>query len=169
MDNEEILNLQNETTGKKQVKVLLAEDNSDDKELFTDAIEQSAADVEVKTVDNGQQLVDVLKDPDEPNPDIIFADINMPYKNGIEAVAEIKADEELKDIPVVMLSTSDNPRSIEKSYQAGADIYMQKPNSFTNFVILLRKILSFHWAGQLLRSAWDRFFVSESEIPKKKL
>lgn len=82
----------------------------------------------VTTVGNGEELLDTLKDPAEPNPDIVFIDINMPVKGGKEALEEIKSDQNLKDIPAVMLSTSNHPRDIEETFNKGANLYVQKPS-----------------------------------------
>src|SRR4051812_23778728 len=92
----------NDLDNKEPVKVLLAEDDKDDQEFFSEALDKSKVPSELTTVENGQELVDHLKDPAEPNPDIIFMDINMPGKGGKEALAEIKSDETLKEIPTVM-------------------------------------------------------------------
>jgi CheY-like chemotaxis protein len=156
-----------EQAEEKPVKVLLAEDDKDDQEIFQDALNETGINTKLEVVENGQELIDTLKDTSTPDPDIVFVDINMPVKDGQQAVAEIKADPALKDIPTVMLSTSDNPNGIKQSFQAGADLYIQKPNSFRNFVLILKKIFSFHWAGQVLRTAWERFFFSEKHLPHK--
>jgi CheY-like chemotaxis protein len=111
------------------VKVVLADDDKDDQEIFTDALTETNIPADLTMVDNGQELIDHLKDPEEPNPDIIFLDINMPGKNGKEVLAEIKRDEEIKDIPTVMLSTSEHVKDVEESFNAGANLYVQKPYS----------------------------------------
>lgn len=150
----------------KPLKVMLAEDDAEDQEIFGEALENLDAKTELTVVSNGQELVDTLKDPEQENPDIIFLDINMPVKDGKKALAEIKKDKELETIPTVMLSTSDNPKEIKESFQAGASLFVTKPTSFKNMVRLLKKIFSFHWAGVLLRPLWHRFFISEKNISR---
>jgi CheY-like chemotaxis protein len=162
-------NSNNENATESKVKVLLAEDDGEDQEFFEDALNETGIEANLTTVNNGQELIDNLKDNSIPDPDIVFVDINMPVKTGQEAVAEIKADPDLKDIPTVMLSTSDNPKSIEQSFEAGADLYIQKPNSFGNLVRLLRIVFSFHWAGQLFRRTRERFFMTENRLPHEDL
>ena len=150
------------------VKVVLADDDKDDQEIFTEALNHADIPADVTAVDNGQELLNHLKDPAEPNPDIIFLDINMPVKNGKQVLAEIKADENLKDIPTVMLSTSENPKDVEETFNAGANLYVRKPYSFKNFVLLLKKIFTLKWAGSLLKPIRKSFFMSEKHISSSK-
>lgn len=149
------------------VKIVLAEDDKDDQELFIEALSEAKIPAEVTTVENGKQLVETLKDGDEPKPDIIFIDINMPIKGGKEALAEIKSDEQLKEIPAVMLSTSSHPLDIEDTFNKGADLYIQKPNSIAGFVLILKKVFLLHWTRALLNPVKNLFFVSEKNISGK--
>jgi CheY-like chemotaxis protein len=151
----------------KPVKVMLADDDSEDQELFQDALQRTGANTELTVVSNGQELVDNLKDPRQENPDIIFLDINMPIKDGKQALKEIKKDQELKEIPAVMLSTSNDPREIKDAFDSGAALYVIKPHSFKNFVLLLKKVFSFHWAGLLLKPIWKRFFFTEKNVTEE--
>ncbi|CAD0006654.1 response regulator [Flavobacterium salmonis] len=147
--------------------VLLADDDKDDQELFKEALDATKVPSEVITVDNGQELVNKLKDGSEPKPDIVFIDINMPVKGGKEALAEIKSDQELKEIPAVMLSTSNHPKDIEDTFNDGANLYIQKPNSFTGFILILKKVFTLHWTKALMNPFKDIFFISEKNISKK--
>ena len=149
------------------VKVILADDDKDDQETFGEALLETKIPAELTTVDNGQELLDTLKDPAEPNPDIIFLDINMPVKNGNEVLAEIKKDADLKEIPTVMLSTSENVKDVEESFSAGANLYVRKPYSFKNFILMLKKIFLLKWAGVLLNPLRKTFLLSERNISGK--
>lgn len=165
MDNNTLTaNEGREPEEKETIKVVLADDDKDDQEIFEDALAEANIPADLKKVDNGQQLIDHLKDPTEPNPDIIFLDINMPVKNGKEVLAEIKADETLKEIPTVMLSTSDNPKDVDDTFHAGANLYVQKPFSFRSLIILLKKIFMLKWAGVLFKPFRKTFFLSEKNI-----
>ena len=146
------------------VNVVLADDDKDDQEIFEDALNEANIPVALATVDNGQQLMDHLKDPSEPNPDIIFLDINMPVKNGKEVLAEIKSDETLNEIPIVMLSTSGHVKDVEDTFTAGANLYVQKPGSFTSLIILLKKIFTLKWAGVLINPVRKTFLMSEKNV-----
>jgi len=151
---------------REPVKILLAEDDKDDQELFIDAVDAADVPSVVTAVENGQELVDTLRDKSQPDPDIIFIDINMPVKGGKQALEEIKGDRELRDIPAVMLSTWDHPADIEDTFDKGADLYVQKPNSFAGFVLLLKKVFFLHWTKALLSPVKNLFFVSEKNISR---
>lgn len=166
-DNSKLVNSGQEPEKQEPVKVVLADDDRDDQEIFEDALSEASIPAELKTVDNGQELIDHLKDPSEPNPDIIFLDINMPVKSGKEVLAEIKADETLKDIPAVVISTSDHPKDIEDSFNAGANLFVRKPFSFSSLIIILKKIFMLKWAGALFKPLRKTFFLSEKNISEK--
>ena len=157
----------NELEEKEPVKIILAEDDQDDQELFMEALYATKVPSEVITVENGEELINTLKDPAEPKPDIVFIDINMPVKGGKEALAEIKSDQELKEIPAVMLSTSNHPKDIEETFDKGANLYIQKPSSFTGFILILKKVFILHWTKALLNPVKNIFFVSEKNISHK--
>lgn len=149
---------------KEPLKIILAEDDKDDQELFMDALDEAQVSSEVTTVENGQELLDNLRDESQPDPDIIFIDVDMPVKGGKQALEEIKKDEGLRDIPAVMLSTWGHPSDIEETFNKGADLYVQKPNSFAGFVLILKKVFFLHWAKALLGPVKKMFFVSERNI-----
>jgi CheY-like chemotaxis protein len=157
----------NETEEKEPLKIILAEDDKDDQELFMEALSATKISSEVTTVENGAELVKTLKDPAEPKPDIVFIDINMPVKGGKQALAEIKSDDELKEIPAVMLSTSNHPNDIEETFKKGANLYIQKPSSFTGFILILKKVFMLHWTKALINPVKNIFFVSEKNISHK--
>lgn len=149
------------------IKVILADDDKDDQELFQEALSKTNVPSELKTFNNGQDLMDNLKDPNETNPDIIFIDINMPLKNGKEALAEMKTHEDLKDIPTVILSTSKNEKDVEETFLAGASLYVPKPSSFHTFIVLLKKIFSLKWTGELLKPLRKTFLLTENHLNGK--
>lgn len=149
------------------VKIILADDDKDDQELFKQALDAAEIPSDITAVDNGQELLDKLKDDAEPNPDMVFIDINMPVKGGKETLREIRSDQSLKDIPAVMLSTSGHPQDIEDALSHGADLYIQKPNSFAGFVLILKKVFTMHWAKALMNPLKDIFFLSEKNISRR--
>ncbi|RUT67841.1 response regulator [Flavobacterium cupreum] len=151
----------------ESVKIILAEDDKDDQELFMEALNATKVPSEVITVENGEELVNTLKDPAESKPDIVFIDINMPVKGGKEALAEIKSDHELKEIPAVMLSTSNHPNDIEETFKKGASLYIQKPSSFTGFILILKKVFILHWTKALINPVKNIFFVSEKTVSRE--
>ncbi|WP_276380104.1 response regulator [Flavobacterium sp. H4147] len=167
MNSKNLAKSDTEPNAIEPVKIILADDDKDDQELFKDALDAGGINSDFTAVDNGQQLLDRLKDDAEPNPDMVFIDVNMPFKGGKQALKEIRSDEKLKDIPAVMLSTSGHPQDIEDALRHGADLYIQKPNSFTGFVLLLKKVFSLHWAKALMNPLKEFFFLSENNISKR--
>ena len=118
-------------------KLLLADDDMDDRLFFEDAIEELFTSYKLSTVTDGVELMEVLFDNSEQLPDILFLDINMTHKNGCECLAEIKANDMLKEIPVVIFSTSLDMEIVNKLYENGAHYYIRKPGDFN----VLKKVI----------------------------
>jgi PleD family two-component response regulator len=130
---------------KKSINILLADDDLGSREIFIDAIAEIAPYARVRTAANGQKLMNVLLSETEPVPDIIFLDLNMPLKNGHECLQEIRNNERLRDIPVIIYSTSSNEDHIDDTYDGGANFYLIKPDSFNDLKLVARNVLSFDW------------------------
>lgn len=111
--------------------VLLADDDTDDCLLFKDAIEELPLSIHFTTVQNGERLMQLLNRNGLQLPDILFLDLNMPRKNGFQCLSEIKQNEKLKHIPVIIFSTSFEQRVVNLLYKAGAQHYLRKPNEFS--------------------------------------
>ena len=128
--------------------VFLAEDDEDDRWLF----EQALADLKIKTelsmFKNGKEMMDYLKKADTITPHIVFLDLNMPIKNGMECLKEMKEDENLKKIPVAIYSTSSSEKDIENTFISGANIYINKPNNFSALKKVVEKVLQLNWQYQ---------------------
>ena len=107
--------------------ITLADDDEDDRLLFTDAFEELKINTVVSTFNNGQFLMDFLNNPESVLPHIIFLDLNMPIKNGIECLKEIKQNERLKNIAIAIYSTSSSDDDIENTFVLGANVYIKKP------------------------------------------
>jgi CheY-like chemotaxis protein len=125
----------------KKVSILMADDDADDREMAREALEQNHLANDVHFVENGAELMDYLKrrgkftnPADSPRPGLILLDLNMPKKDGREALAEIKADPELQQIPIVVLTTSKQEEDIYRSYQLHANSYIAKPVTFEGLV-----------------------------------
>lgn len=125
----------------KPVHILLAEDDADDRELFIEAFSIVDPSIKVATVENGEKLMDHLKKSDNL-PDCIFLDLNMPKKNGKECLQEIKEDEKMQSIPIIVYTTSVNSKDIDETYNQGATCFMRKPNSFKELTRLLSKYVT---------------------------
>ena len=126
-------------------KLFLAEDDSDDMELFIDIITGISPDIQISVAKNGIELMRLLES-EKQLPDFIFLDLNMPLKNGIECLQEIKKSAKWKHIETVILTTSCNPEQKNELYNLGADLCLQKPNSFSTFKNILSKCLQMDWA-----------------------
>jgi len=114
----------------KQLNILLADDYFDDCNFFKQALEALPLSIQLQIVNDGEQLMNHLNVNSESLPDILFLDINMPRKNGVECLAEIKRNEKLKDLPIVVFSTSNSQEKINLVFKTGAHVYVHKPGDF---------------------------------------
>ena len=111
----------------KKINILLADDDIDDRQFFDMALQEIPLSTQLKTVENGQRLMEFLKDNESELPFAIFLDINMPRKTGSECLVAIKNDQRLKHIPIIMYSTSLHYDVVDLLYENGAHYYLQKP------------------------------------------
>lgn len=121
--------------------IIIADDNPGDRLLAIKALRKGGIDNPVMEVEDGQQLLDLLRsDAPRGRSVVVFLDINMPRKNGIEALAELKADADLKRIPVIMLTTSEADIDLLRAYDLGANSYLSKPVSFAEFLPRMQQL-----------------------------
>ncbi|REG82308.1 response regulator [Algoriphagus antarcticus] len=127
--------------------ILLVEDNEGDIMLTLDAFEESKVKTEISVAKNGKEALDFLfqrgEFVDAKRPDLILLDINIPIFNGHEVLQQIKADPDLKKIPVIMLTTSSNQKDIDKAYANHCNSYVQKPLNIDDFLKAILKIEEF--------------------------
>ncbi|MBW4679268.1 MAG: response regulator [Microcoleus vaginatus WJT46-NPBG5] len=137
---------------RRPITILLAEDDPDDRLLAQDALEESSLLGELRCVENGEELMDYLyrrgqyTQENSPRPAIILLDLNLPKKDGREALNEIKADPELRRIPVVVFTTSKTHEDIKTAYDGGANSFITKPLTFDSLVDVM-ETLSKYWFG----------------------
>ena len=124
---------------------MLAEDDEDDFILFGEALGELKDVIRLEWVKDGEELLDVLKMNVADLPDIIFLDINMPRKNGFECLTEIRQDEHLKQLPVIIFSTSNDPALVSWMYNAGANLYLSKPTDFNELKEKVQKAIATNW------------------------
>ena len=110
--------------------ILLADDDDDDRLLFRDAIEELKVKTVVTMVNDGVELMEYLNKPDTHLPNLVFLDLNMPRKNGMECLKEIRSNNKLKDLSIAIYSTSGMEVDIEETFVKGANVYIKKPNDF---------------------------------------
>jgi CheY-like chemotaxis protein len=131
--------------------ILMADDDADDRLLTQDALAECRLPASLCCVENGEELLDYLKrrgrfapPASAPSPGLILLDLNMPRKDGREALREIKEDPELCTIPVVILTTSKADTDIARIYELGANSFIAKPVSFDGLVDVMR-VLGRYW------------------------
>lgn len=123
------------------IHILLADDDEADRLLFTDAFEELQMKTVVSTVKNGMELIEHLMREDALIPDLLFLDLNMPRKNGLECLKEIRGSSKLIEIPIAIYSTSAAKDDIEKTFLAGANIYIEKPADFDSLKKVLKEAI----------------------------
>jgi len=134
----------------KAIDILLVEDNPGDADLAREALEKNKMCNELYVVSDGVEAMAFLrregKYADVPRPDLILLDLNLPKKDGREVLAEIKTDENLKRIPVVILTMSQSEEDILKTYNLHANCYITKPIDLAQFFKVVQSIQDF-WLG----------------------
>lgn len=139
--------------------VYLADDDADDRLLFEEALMEVSKNIALTTAHNGEQLMKILDDTTPPPPHLIFLDLNMPLKNGLECLDAIKKDNKLKDIPVVIFSTSCQKEAIDKVYSRGADYYICKPDNYQKLKTVLNRMFSIDLTGIHSRPSRENFLI----------
>lgn len=131
-----------------KITILMADDDEEDCMLTRDALEESRVTNPIYFVHDGEQLLAYLRHEadykDAPRPGLILLDLNMPRKSGREALTEIKSDPALREIPVIVLTTSKDEIDVLNSYKLGANSYITKPVSFRDLVTTL-ETLNRYW------------------------
>jgi CheY-like chemotaxis protein len=127
------------------VVILIAEDDDGHAELIREGLEEAGVQNPIERFRNGQEAWDYLSHlatnkKKDPNAYLLLLDINMPIMDGIEVLRRIKMNPVLMDIPVIMLTTTDDPREIEACYKIGCNIYITKPVDFVKFSETLRRL-----------------------------
>src|SRR5215207_10087299 len=139
------------------IEVLLVEDDPGDVLMTREAFEEHKLRNSLHVVSDGVEALSFLRQEDSyadaPQPDLVLLDLNLPRKDGREVLAEIKADPELRRIPVVVLTTSEAEEDVLRSYDLHANAYVTKPVDFERFIDVVRRI--------------DSFFVTVVKLPKR--
>ena len=127
------------------MQVLLADDDKDDCDDFIEAFESLKIKALVQTVQDGEALMKYLNNPSNTLPHILFLDINMPKKSGLQCLIEIKKIERLTNLTIVIYSTSSSEEDIEATFLNGANIYLKKPTNLAGLKKTLSHILTLNW------------------------
>jgi CheY-like chemotaxis protein len=145
---------------KEDPHILLAEDDDDDSMLFKEALTEISLHANLRRVKDGEELMQNLSKTGVQLPDIIFLDINMPRKNGFECLLEIKKSEKLKNLPVVILSTSSGKDLVVKMYNAGANLYICKPSQFAHLKKIIQMTISTNWSKYIPQPPFENFMIN---------
>jgi CheY-like chemotaxis protein len=147
----------NPTDRPDPIEVLLVEDDPGDVLLIREAFEDNKVANRLHVVADGVEALEFMRRTDgyadAPRPDLILLDLNLPRKDGREVLAEVKADGDLRTIPVVVLTTSEAEEDVLRSYDLHANAYVTKPVDFERFIGVVRQI--------------DQFFVSVVKLPTR--
>ena len=125
-------------------KIIIAEDDEEDVDLFKEVLKDLAVDINLQVGANGVELMKMLEDADI-SPELIFLDLNMPLKNGMLCLQEIKANQRWKNVKVIILSTSSHQDQIKAAYDKGADFYMVKSSNYLDFKNAVASCLQKTW------------------------
>ena len=148
----------------KHLNILLADDDTDDCVFFKQALEGSALSTNLTTVHDGEQLMQMLNNMGYQLPDVLFLDLNMPRKNGRECLSEIKLSEKLKDLAVIVFSTSYEKEVVNQLYKNGAKYFIRKPAEYSQFKKLIQQTVT-HIAkkGEFLRTRENFVLTVQNE------
>jgi CheY-like chemotaxis protein len=144
-----------------QFHIILADDDEDDCMLFEDALNEFPLPIRLTIVHNGEQVMELLVKKSEQLPDLLFLDLNMHRKNGFECLAEIKQSEKLKQLPVIILSTSLEKDVINLLYKNGAQYYIRKPNEFSQLKKAIHQVLTDLSQANLSQPPKEKFVLSQ--------
>jgi len=140
--------------------VVLADDDKDHGFLFRMVLKQVDPSKTVSIVKDGAELMDFLK---KKVPDLLFLDLNMPCKNGLECLTEIRQELQLKDLPIVVYSSSTHMTDIQKSYLHEADLYMVKPFNSFHLRNALESIIKMDWIKETREQKY--YFINNRFVP----
>lgn len=131
----------NDTT-KAVRSIILAEDDIDDQNIFQIALQEVDPAINLDFVSNGKELTSLLQNT---KPDLLFLDLEMPYKNGLECLVDIRDNPVLQNLPVVVFSSTTKPSNIQTAYEMGAHLFFIKPPVYQDYLSSIRAILSLDW------------------------
>jgi CheY-like chemotaxis protein len=144
----------------KQLHILLADDDTDDCIFFKQALVELIIPTFLTAVHDGEQLMQLLIYETKELPDILFLDLNMPRKNGFECLSEIKRSNKLKQLPVIVFSTSFEQEVVNMLYQNGAQYFIRKPSEFSQFKKIIQQSLTLIAQGDITQPTKENFVLT---------
>ncbi|MBC5839416.1 response regulator [Flavobacterium sp. F-392] len=142
------------------MRILIADDDEDDRTFFSDAMTELKMDNELTLFNDGMALMDYLSNPDIVLPHLLFLDLNMPLKSGFECLKEIRANQRFKEVSIAIYSTSSSEKDIEETFIEGANIYIKKPNDFTKLKKVIKEVMDINWQFHSSGLNKETFFFS---------
>jgi CheY-like chemotaxis protein len=140
--------------------IILADDDADDRELFGEIITETGFNIKLDYAEDGRELLNMLQTPSRELPNMIFLDLNMPNKSGIQCLEVIRNSERLKHIPVIIYSTSASMNDIDETYEKGANLYVRKPSSYHDLLGMARTVLKLDWDNYQSKGLKTNFVFS---------
>lgn len=147
-------------TNESTMRILLADDDEDDRTFFSEAIAELKMTNQLTMFNDGKDLMEYMNDPDSTLPHILFLDLNMPYKNGLDCLKELRADQRFKNVSVAIYSTSSSEKDIENTFVEGANIYIKKPNDFSELKKVIKEVVHMNWQFHSSGLNKETFFFS---------
>ena len=141
------------------INIALADDDSDDRLFFTDAFDELKLKSKVLLFNDGIELMEYLNDTNNALPNLLFLDLNMPKKSGLECLKDIKATSRLSDMVIAIYSTSASEEDIENTFVKGANVYIKKPNDFEKLKKVLSEVVTTNWQYQTSGLNKDNFLL----------
>ncbi|MDZ4808067.1 MAG: response regulator [Bacteroidota bacterium] len=143
-----------------KLNVLLADDDDDDCLFFKKALAGSSISTHLTTVSDGEHLMRLLKNETHELPDVLFLDLNMPRKNGFECLSEIKLDDRLKLLAVIVFSTSFEQEVVNLLYQNGAQYFLRKPSEISHYKEIIQQTLLMITQATTAQPARENFVIT---------
>lgn len=143
-----------------QMQILLCDDDEDDRLFFSEAMQELKMQNELTVFETGLGLMNYLNDPGCSVPHIVFLDMNMPCKAGLECLKEIRANTKFRELVIAIYSTSTSDEDIEDTFANGANIYINKPSEFDELKKTIHYILNINWQYHTAGLNKETFFLS---------
>jgi CheY-like chemotaxis protein len=122
--------------------IILAEDDIDDQNIFQITLQEIDSSIQTQFASNGRELLHLLE---KHKPDLLFLDLDMPYKNGLECLIEMRSNPELENIPVIVFSSTTKPSNIQTAYEMGAHLFFIKPPIYSDYLSSIKAIFKLNW------------------------
>ncbi len=147
----------------RKLNIYLADDDQADCLLFKEALAELPVNVTLTVVHDGEQLIDMLTQKGNSHPDVLFLDLNMPRKNGFAALGQIKRDDKLDGIPVIVFSTANDQAKVKMVFRDAAHYYIRKPAKFSELKEVIYKALTLVAEGNIKLPKQENFMLTGEE------